>query len=137
MAKENLFITSDDIVQYFKNIEQEFTFALNLDYSFISNNKQKKLIKISKIPDTYSLLTNSDLLVLINEDYFYSFDEMSKRILFEQEIDRIEINFEKGQIKIGKPSVNTSFGIIKKFKIENVENALKLEKEFENQKNDK
>jgi hypothetical protein len=137
MSKENYFMTSDDIISYFKSVEDEFAFPLNLDYSFISSDKQKKLVKIIKIPDTYSILTNTDLLVIINEEYFYNFDDMSKRILFEQEIDRIEVNFEKGTIKIGKPSVSTSFGIIKKFKIENIENALKLEKEFENQKIDK
>lgn len=136
MSKDLLIKTSEDVVDYFKKIEGDFAFAMNLNYSFLSYPKQKKLIKIVKIPDNYSVLTNSDLLVVINEDYFYNFDDNTKKILFEQEIDKIEINFDKGIVKIGKPSVNTSFGIIKKYTIEKIEDAIKLEKEFESQKND-
>lgn len=137
MAKEDLTQLSDYIVEYFKEVEDKFNFPLNVDYSYLGNPKQKKLIKLSKVSDPYSILLKSDILVVINEDYFDNFDEQSKRILFEQEIDRILIDYDKGTIKIGKPSISTSSGIIKKFTIENVENAIHLEEEYEKQKSEK
>jgi hypothetical protein len=44
---------------------------------------------------------------------------------------------EKGLIKIKEPEINTSSGIIEKFSLKLVENANKLQKEYEKQKKDK
>lgn len=137
MAKEQYENLSDDVIDYFSKIEKTFAMPMDIRFVFVSNSKQKKLIKISKIADTYSYLLNADILVSFNEDYFDNFDEQSKQILIEQEIDKIEFDLEKGVIKIKVPEINTSSGIIEKFTLKLVENANKLEKEYEKQKKDK
>lgn len=137
MAKEQYENLSDDVIDYFSKIEKTFAMPMDVKFVFVSNTKQKRLIKISKIADTYSYLLNSDLLVSFNEDYFDNFDEQTKQILIEQEIDKIEFDLEKGTIKIKVPEINTSPGIIEKFTLKLVENANKLEKEYEKQKKDK
>lgn len=137
MAKEQYENLSDDVIDYFSKIEKTFAMPMDVKFVFVSNSKQKRLIKISKIADTYSYLLNSDLLVSFNEDYFDNFDEQTKQILIEQEIDKIEFDLEKGTIKIKVPEINTSPGIIEKFTLKLVENANKLEKEYEKQKKDK
>ncbi len=138
MAKEQYESLSDDIITYFKGIESSFAMPMDVKFTFVANSKQKKLIKISKIADTYSYLLDSDILVVFNEDYFDNFDDNSKQILIEQEIDKIEFDLEKGTMRIvTEPEIHTSSGIIEKFSLKAVENANKLQKEYEKQKKDK
>lgn len=137
MAKEQYENVSEDIITYFEKIEKSFAMPMDIKFVFVANGKQKKLVKISKISDTYSYLLNADILVVFNEDYFDNFDDQTKQILIEQEIDKIEFDLEKGTIKIKEPEINTSTGIIEKFSLKLVENANRLQKEYEKQKKDK
>jgi len=118
----------DDIIEFFKKIESEFVFAMNFDYVFQSNNKQKKLITIKKIADNYAVLLNSDMIVTVNDALFNKLDEEIKTILFEQEIDKIIPNLEKGTFAIVQPTLKTSMGIIKKHTYEKVERANETER---------
>jgi hypothetical protein len=137
MAKEQYESVSDEIIAHFRKIEKAFAMPMDIKFIFVANSKQKKLVKISKISDTYSYLLNADILVVFNEDYFDNFDDQTKQILIEQEIDKIEFDLEKGIIKIKEPEINTSSGIIEKFSLKLVENANRLQKEYEKQKKDK
>jgi len=137
MAKESYESLSDEIITYFKKIEESFSMPMDIKFVYVANSKQKKLVKISKITDTYSYLLDADVLVIFNEDYFNNFDEQTKQILIEQEIDKIEFDLEKGTIRIKEPEINTSCGIIEKFTLKLVENANRLQKEYEKQKKDK
>lgn len=137
MAKEQYENLSEDIIEYFTKIEKSFAMPMEIKFVFVANSKQKKLIKITKISDTYSYLLDADLLVVFNEDYFDNFDDQNKLILIEQEIDKIEFDLEKGTIRLKEPEINTSSGIIEKFSLKLVENANKLQKEYEKQKKDK
>ena len=137
MAKEDYKILSDEILEYFNNVEKSFSLPMDVKFKFLSNVKQKKLIKISKLSEVYSYLLNADFLVIFNEDYFDNFDEQTRIILLEQEIDKIDFNMERGTISIKVPDINTSYGIIEKYTLKLIENANRLQKEYENQKKDK
>jgi len=137
MAKENYESLSDEITAYFRGIEESFAMPMDIKFVFVANSKQKKLVKITKISDTFSYLLDADILVVFNEDYFDNFDDQSKQILVEQEIDKIEFDLDKGTIRIKEPEINTSSGIIEKFSLKLVESANKLQKEYEKQKKDK
>ncbi len=137
MAKEQYEKLSDDIIKNFRDIEAAFAMPMDIKFTFVANSKQKKLVKITKISDTFAYLLDSDLLVVFNEDYFDNFDDQTKQILIEQEIDKIEFDLEKGTIRIKEPEINTSSGIIEKFSLKLVENANRLQKEYEKQKKDK
>jgi len=137
MAKEQYESLSDEIIDHFNKIERSFALPMDVKFVYVANSKQKKLIKISKISDTYSYLLDADLLVVFNEDYFNNFDDQTKQILIEQEIDKIEFDLDKGTISIKEPEINTSCGIIEKFTLKLVENANRLQKDYEKQKKDK
>jgi len=137
MAKESYESLSDEIIANFKEIEKSFAMPIDIKFVYVANSKQKKLIKISKITDTYSYLLDADVLVIFNEDYFNNFDTQTKQILIEQEIDKIEFDLEKGTVRIKEPEINTSSGIIEKFTLKLVENANRLQKDYEKQKKDK
>lgn len=129
--------TSSDVIDYFKNIEQNFAFAFDVKYVFVTNDKSKKLIKVNKLSDQFSFLLNAHILVTFNEDFFEKFEEQDKEILINQELDKIECDAEKGQVKINSnPLISTSSGIIEKFTLEGVKNANKLEREYLSQKKD-
>ena len=130
---EAFYELDEDIVKYFNEIENDFGFSVNLKYIFQANSKQKVLIKLIKLPDHYGQLLKADILVSINEEFFNTFDDSTKEILFMQEIDKIEINLEKSTIKIGQPSLKTSMGIVKRFSYESVEKAIEVERLYDQQ----
>lgn len=140
MAKDNIKNLLDedglgeDIIKFFKEILENFHLPIDLKFLFQSNSRQKKLIKITKIADPYSVALNKDILVTFNEDYYDKFDDDIKMILIEQEIDKIEINTEKGTFKIGHPTFSSNLGIIEKWTYNQVERAIETEKLYEKQK---
>lgn len=135
---EQYYELSEEVINFFKNIEKEFGFAMNIKYIFQGNYKQKSLIKISKLADKYAVLLKADMLITINEDYFDLLDDDKIRtILFEQEIDKIHINLEKGTIKLIQPNIKTSIGLVKRHTYEMIEKANETERLLSEQKKDK
>ena len=118
----------NEIIDFFNEKEREFAFAMSIKYIFQSNCKQKSLIKINKLADNYAILLNADALITINDMYFNKFDEEIRTILFEQEIDNIQVNLDKGTFKLIQPNLKTSIGIIKRHTYESVERANETER---------
>jgi hypothetical protein len=107
-----------------------------MKFQFVGNSKQKKLITISKINDTFSFILDKELLVSINEDILMVFDDESAKILFEQEIDKISINLDSGKLKMIKPDLTTFSSLINKYGIDKVAKANNLEELINQQKAD-
>jgi predicted transcriptional regulator len=133
---EQYYELDKEIVDFYREVETEFAFAMNIKYIFQANAKQKSLIKISKLADNYAVLLNADLLVTVNDTYFGKFDEEIKTILFEQEIDKVHPNLDKGTIKLVQPSLKTSVGIVKRHTYASVERANETERLLVEQKGD-
>lgn len=131
---EQYYELDKEIVDFYREIEKEFAFAMNIKYIFQANCKQKSLIKINKLADNYAVLLNADILVTVNDTYFDKFDEEIRTILFEQEIDMIHPNLDKGTIKLVQPNLKTSVGIIKRHTYESVERANETERLLVEQK---
>lgn len=115
MSKEQFNELSEDVIEYFNELEKKLSFPTDLKILFQSDAKQKTLLKIVKIPDRYSVLLKADLIVSFNEEYFDSFDDEAKTILIDQELALLEFNYEKGTLKIGKPNIMTSNSIFDKY----------------------
>lgn len=137
MSKEQYHGLADYIIEYFDNLEQKLALPIDLKYVYQSDDKQKILIKIIKIPDRYSVLLKGDLLISFNEDFFDAFDDESKDILIDQELALIEFNMEKGTLKIGRPDLMTSHGVLKKYGVDAVERANQVRDLYNQQKSDK
>ena len=123
MSKLQFHELSDYIVEYFNELEKKLSIPVDIKYVYQADDKQKTLVKIIKVNDRYSNLLGADLLVSFNEDYFDVFDDEAKNILIDQELALIEFNLEKGILKIGRPDLMTSSGIIKKYGVSAVERA--------------
>lgn len=123
LKTEQYYELDQDIIEYFETLEREFALALDINYLYLTNTKQKQLITVKKVPDNYAVLLKSELIVTVNEEYFNVMDDDIRKVLFEQEIDKIIPNLEKGTIKIVQPSLKTSAGIVKKHTYINVERA--------------
>jgi hypothetical protein len=137
MSAEQFHELSDYIIEYFDDIEKKLELSMDLKYVYQADDKQKTLIKIIKIADRYSVLLKADFLISINEDYFDAFDDEAKNILIDQELALIEIDYEKGTKKIGKPDLITSTGVIKKYGVDAVERANQVRDLFNQQLADK
>jgi len=129
-----------DIIDFFNEKIQKTSISINLKFLFLSKSTQKQVIKLTKIPEHYSYALKKDILVEVNETYYDNFnseDDKINDILFDQEIDKIEVNYEKGTFRLAKPSFASSKGIIDKYTFEEVDRAIETERLFKDQKDDK
>lgn len=121
------FELSQDTIDQFYDVFNKKAFPVNIGFSFIGNSKQKKAIVIGKIPDQYQFKMQKELLVQINEELIEKFDDISREILIEQEIDRLSINSDNGKIKMVKPDLTTFSALVNKYGIEEVSRANQVE----------
>ena len=115
MSTERFHDLSEDIIEYFNNLEKNMSLPVDLRYVYQADDKQKALLKIAKIADRYSCLLKAELLISFNESYFDAFDDEARNILIEQELALIEFDLDKGSIKMGKPNFVTSTGVLDKY----------------------
>jgi hypothetical protein len=128
-------VSSDTQDTFFKVFNKK-TFPLSIKFQFIGAEKQKSLIKISKLPDQYSFLLDKELLVQVNEDLISVFDEESVTILIEQEIDKISVDTQSGKIKLIKPDLTTFSSLISKYGVDKVAKANQIEELYQQQVKD-
>jgi soluble cytochrome b562 len=139
---DNFYEVSEDTIKDFFEVFDKKSFPIKIDFQFLGHRKQKGLIKISKISDQYSAIlaielgSPRELLVTINEDLMDAFDEESRTILIEQEIDKINMNVESGKIKLVKTDLNTFASLVNKYGVEKVSRANQVESLFIEQKED-
>ena len=133
---DNFYDLSEDTISTFFEIFNKKSFPVSIKFQFEGDEKQKELIKISIVPPKYAFIISKDLLVSINEDILNVFDEESITILFEQEIDKINMNIETGKIKLGKTDLNTFSSLVNKYGVEKVARANKVEELYQDQKKD-
>lgn len=127
---------SEETKKEFFNVFNKKSFPISVGFQFVGSEKQKQLIRISKLADQYSFLLQKELLVSVNEDLFNVFDQESISILIEQEIDKISIETESGKIKMIKPDLTTFSSLITKYGVEKVARANKVEELYQQQKSD-
>jgi hypothetical protein len=133
---DNFYEVSEDTIKTFFEIFNKKSFPVSIGFQFIGNEKQKELIKVTKIADPYAFLVKKEILVSINDDLMSVFDDESITILMEQEIDKININIETGKIKLVKTDLNTFSSIVNKYGVEKVARANKVEELYQEQKKD-
>ena len=140
MAKDNLKELEADISDFFNERLNIKNIPIDLKFLFISDIKQKQLITLVKIPDVYSVSLKKDILVRINPTYFDAFDEKGddiNKILFDNAIDKIETNLEKGTFKITNPNFKANIDFIEQYSYKKVQRALETEQLFEQQLKEK
>ncbi len=126
---------SEDIKDDFLSLANS-NISYNLTYSFIGDVKSKQMVQIKKMTDFNKFLTNTELMVVINQELYDRMDDEAKVILFEQELAKVHVNIDNGKIKIVKPDVVTFSGILKKWGHEKVARANQLTQEIEAQMED-
>mgnify|MGYP001202671446 CR=1 FL=1 len=126
----------EDTIKFFNDIFNKKAFPINLAFEFYGNSKQKGLIKVAKLADHFEFILEKNLIVSINEELFDAFDDEAKTILFEQEIDKLSVDVEKGKIKMIKPDLTTFSGLINKWGIEKISRANQVDLLASEQKED-
>lgn len=134
--KERYDELSQETIEFFMSVYEKKSYSVTIGFKFIDDIKLKQSIKIMKLSDMYKFLLGKDILVIINEDLFDKLDEESMEILIEQELDKIEVDFKNGKIKMVQPDVKTFAGILEKYGEEAVLRANQVDKLSAEQKED-
>ena len=127
-------VLEQDIIDKFVSRLEKIALPKELKFTYQGVEKLNTLIKISKIPDHYAFETGKDVLVQINPVYYDAVETSDGNsttsensiidILFDQEIDKIQYDFEKEKLKISKPTFSSNKGIIDKYSFEEVSRAI-------------
>ena len=133
---DKFYEVSEDSIARFYEVFNKKSFPVSIKFQFVGCEKQKELIKVSKIADHFAFILQKEILVSINDDLMSVFDDESITILIEQEIDKININIESGKIKFIKTDLNTFSAIVNKYGVEKVARANKVEELYNEQKKD-
>lgn len=133
---DNFYELSVDTINDFYDVFNKKTFPVTIGIQFIGTSKQKQLIKIAKLADDIAFVLQKDIKVMINEDLMDAFDEESRTILIEQEIEKINMNLETGKIKMVNTALNTFPSLVAKYGVEKVSRANQVEMLFIEQKED-
>jgi hypothetical protein len=135
----------DEIIEKFNEIQSKLAFPTKINFTIVGDVKLKKLVKIKKANDILKYLTQSDIIVYINEEIYYKLesDQKALEILFTEELNSIEVNMKTGVIKMKRLNLITSTDIIKKYGLDEVGRAKDLEnltveqtEELESERND-
>jgi hypothetical protein len=127
---------SESTVEEIKELVSKMAMPFQVNFRYLGNAKQKALLNVSKMQPQIAFMTNLHVLIQVNEEYFDKFDEEAKTILMRQELDRIQFDSNSGAIKIAKPELTTSVGVITKYGIEAVARANKLQDLYTDQQLD-
>jgi hypothetical protein len=127
---------SEETINDFMTVFRGKSFPIEIKFQFIGDSKQKNLIKIAKIADDYSFILQKELKLTINEELLNAYDEESIQILFEQEIDKININLDTGRIKLVKTDLNTFSGLVNKYGVDKITRANGIEVLYQEQQRD-
>jgi hypothetical protein len=133
---DKFYEVSEDAIARFYEVFNKKSFPVSIKFQFVGCEKQKELIKVSKIPDHFAFVIQKEILVSINDDLVSVFDDESITILMEQEIDKININIETGKIKFVKTDLNTFSAIVNKYGVEKVSRANQVQELYKDQKSD-
>ena len=133
---EKFYDLSDDVISSFNEIYNAKSFPINIGFKFIGASKQKELIKLKKLADDLQYIIGKDIIVYINEEIYDKFDDESKTILMEQELDKIWIDANSGKIKTVKTDLNTFSGLVNKYGFDKVARANQVEDLYNQQKAD-
>lgn len=120
----------DDTIEKVNELITKFVNSpVRLDYAYIGDNKLKKLIKVSKISDSYAHVTKKQVMITINESLWdlLSHEDDVVELLVREEFNTLCVNAESGKVKIEKPSFSSSNSIIEKYSFEYVKRAKDLE----------
>lgn len=112
---------------------------VKIEYSFLGDNKLKKLMKISKYNDQLLHVHKKQVLVTINESAWVLIaqDAQYLELLVREELNGLSVNMDNGKIKVEKHKFNTSKSIIDKYTFEAVSKAKELEEHVLSQLKDK
>ena len=126
---EKYYTLSEDTINDFMEVFNKKSFPIDVNFEFIGNSKQKKLIIISKISDEAIFLYEKDVKVSINEALMDSFDENIRTVLIEQELDKIGIDLKTGKIKFVPLEIKfeASAGLVQKYGLDEVAKANGIE----------
>lgn len=125
-----------DTVSKIEELKDKLALPFNLTIKYLGNSKLKTLIKLQKCNDITEHLTNINLIVFINEDYYNTIEEKHSEVLITQELDRLEFDIAKGTFKIAQYKLQTSVGVIKKYGIDLVSEANQLNELYQQQQED-
>jgi len=136
MSEEKFHEVSQKAEDAFNNVVSKIALPYTINFKLIGNDTQKNLVKLSKVADVYSYLTSLQVLVIFNNTYIDALDDEAVEILIQQELDRLQFNMKTGKISISAPELQTSVGVVKKYGIDEVARANKLEELYAEQKAD-
>lgn len=111
---------SESTLEVIENLIENMALPFPIKFKYLGTTKGKKVVQIAKVNDMYQFLTGYDIILVVNEDLSMRLDDVTLEILLYQELDRLNVNLEKGTVKISGYMLQTTPGVLNKYGIEAV-----------------
>lgn len=105
---------SEELEQIFSDVLAETSIPQWVEFQILANDKQKELIKVSKVSDWVEFLNNLNILITVNEEIFDQLTEEFKKISISECLAGIVVN-ENDIVSVEKPNFTTYTGVLTKF----------------------
>lgn len=95
-------------VEVFEETQQLFNEVLNstsipewVTFKLLSDNNQSELYQVKKLSELFEILTDGiSIVIIINESVFDMLDETQKKIVFEEALCGVNVNFQTDKLSI-------------------------------------
>jgi hypothetical protein len=110
---------SQETSKYFYEIfDKQTTLSNYVRCSLLNDEKLKHLISIKKLSNPIAYLTETEVLVTINENVFDLLDDSQRELLILEALQQLHYDLDKDVLKIIAPEVQTYGEIIRKYGID-------------------
>ena len=87
-----------------------------VNIELLSNNNLKEIFQVKRLSDLFETLTNgTNLVILVNEEIFDELSDELKKLVFEEALAGISVDFESGVISLNKHDFSTFSGFLEKY----------------------
>jgi hypothetical protein len=116
----------EDTIAEFERLYDKISLPFKLRIKYIGQSDLKSLVKLKRVTGEWKFVTELDLIVFINEKMMDDLDEQNREVLVLQELEKLSVDIDKGEIKLSKPDLTTFSSLIKKYGIDIVAKANNL-----------
>lgn len=110
-------------VEVFEETQQLFNEVLNstsipewVTFKLLSDNNQSELYQVKKLSELFEILTDGiSIVIIINESVFDMLDETQKKIVFEEALCGVNVNFQTDKLSIEKFDFTTYSSMLNKY----------------------
>jgi hypothetical protein len=131
---------SPEIQKLVQDVASEFGLSQFIEFQALNAKNAKEVVKVQRAGKVAEVLSNKEVVVLVNEDAFDRVNEATQIMWLKGELTKVSYDSEKDKIIIGCPMISIPLGFYQKYgnvALENAELALHVIQQIEDEEKER